>query len=163
VTPAEVLATVVRPALAWMGSPYASPEAEVMLLAVQRQEDPGCTRCQAGGPARGLWQFELTGVQAVRYHERTAIEANRIAVALDLPSASSRTVYSYLAENDRLACAFARLLLWALPDPLPRRGESGVAWAQYVKAWRPGKPRPLDWIENYAAALDALTAAEGRT
>jgi hypothetical protein len=38
---------------------------------------------------------------------------------------------------------------------LPRLGESGVAWAQYVKAWRPGRPRPLDWPHNYAAALAA--------
>lgn len=164
-TPALVLETVIRPTLAWMGSRYASPEAEVLLLSIQQQEDAACARCQEGGPARGLWQFEPGGVAGVLGHERTGDVADSLACQLGYVSRVLAGEHDGLCEamqtDDRLACVFARLLLWTLPAPLPAIGQGGEAWSQYVKLWRPGKPRPLDWAENYRAALAAVTDAGG--
>jgi len=61
-----------------------------------------------------------------------------------------------LEHNDTLAAAFARCLLWTLPDNLPGEHDPADGWRCYVKAWRPGKPNPETWDNFYQRAW-ALT------
>ncbi|WP_203230088.1 hypothetical protein, partial [Azotobacter chroococcum] len=99
-----------------------------MLLAIGLQESGLAHRRQIGGPARGLWQFEQGGgVRGVllhpmsRQHALAACEAHNVK-----PSAAA--VYAALEHDDILAAAFARLLLWADPAPLPAVGEVAKSW-----------------------------------
>jgi hypothetical protein len=156
VTPAEVLALSVRPVLAWMGPPFASPEAEVMLLAVAMQESGCRARRQENGPARGLWQFESgpgSALDGLIANGRTADRYLALVSAFDLPGYPRWEVHGALEHNDQLACALARLLLWSHHAPLPEVGHEAAAWHQYLALWRPGRPRPDDWSASYAAAL----------
>lgn len=140
---------------------FDSREARVLLLAIQRQEDPAMRRVQVldggrQGPARGLWQFERAGgVRGVLTHKASA------GIAVDICDArrvipSTRHVWPALQRDDILAAAFARLLLWTDPRPLPHVGDVDGAWDYYVRNWRPGKPHPEFWPERHAAAVAAI-------
>lgn len=137
----------------------ASTAAEAMLIAIALQESKCEERHQGGkGPARGFWQFETTGIAAVQKHRATAVCTRGVLAALcyppKLPAPEIRLI---IEHNDVLACAFARLLLWTLPHPLPPTRDDGEhGWAQYIDGWRPGKPRPKDWPANYARAWKAV-------
>ena len=132
-----------------------SPEATVMLLAIGLQESKFAHRRQMPkGPARGFWQFERAGgVEGVLNHAstgktiRNALEGLRYRSTMD-----AYQCHTAIEHNDVLACCFARLLLWTLPDALPGRLDVEKGWAQYIKAWRPGKPHISAWPENYAMA-----------
>ena len=133
----------------------ASPEATALLLSVGLQESEFLFRRQMPkGPARGFWSFERAGgVQGVlehgatKRHVRIALEALSYPTALDVYH-----VHAALEHNDVLACCFARLLLWTLPEALPWRLEVEVGWDQYLAAWRPGKPHIATWPKNYHLA-----------
>lgn len=161
-TPALLLRGVVRPVLALMGGAYASREAETMLLAIAVQESGLRHRRQIGQDgrplehlARGLWQFERGGgVRGVLEHSTTKAAAAEAARLLLYP-AEPAAIHEALADNDQLACVWARLLLWTLPQPLPAIGQEEVAWHQYVQAWRPGKPHRPRWTDAYAIAVKA--------
>ena len=56
------------------------------------------------------------------------------------PDAAS--VWRAIEGHDRLATAFARLLLWTDPHPIPT--EERAAWDCYLRLWQPGKPCPAD-------------------
>lgn len=162
VTPAGLLADVVRPTLRWMGERYCGRRAELMMLSIHLQEDPNCLRRQVNGPARGAWMFEPGGVQGVLAHDRSARDAYRIAVSCGFGhDPDFHEIASAMQDDDHLACAFARLLLWTDPDPLPAVGDQAAAWGLYLRLWRPGRPRPLDWSNSYGAALAAVTRPEG--
>ena len=127
-----------------------SEDARVMLLAIGLQESRFDHRVQIGGPARGFWQFEkgggirgVLGHHATKYHAMSACRHLRYFDADD-------EAYNAIAHNDVLACVFARLLLWSLPQPLPTSSDDG--WDQYLAAWRPGKPHPETWAAFYAQA-----------
>lgn len=127
-----------------------SPEARVMLLAIGLQESRFKHRQQIGGPARGFWQFEKGGgVKGVLSHYASAPHALTAWFALNY-TLSSAEAYDAIEHNDTLACVFARLLLWTLPQRLPTTAEDG--WAQYLDAWRPGKPHPATWPAFYEQA-----------
>lgn len=115
-----------------------------MLLAIGLQESRFEHRRQVGGPARGFWQFELGGIRGVLSHKASKEPAGGVldALAYNRDPADS---YQAIEHNDVLACCYARLLLWTLPDPLPKRGEADEGWRQYVEAWRPGKPHRATW------------------
>lgn len=145
-----------------------STRADVQLLAIGLQESRLRYRAQlGGGPARGLWQFELGGIsgtdgrtswgiyhhKATREHLRRVCEARGVAF-------EPRAIYRALEHDDVLAAACARLLLWTLPGALPQLGDWAAAWEQYLDAWRPGKPHPDTWGGFYAEALG--TVAEAR-
>ncbi len=140
-------------ALALLPEPMDTPEARAMLLATALQESGLTARVQrGGGPARGLWQFERSGgVRGVLTHPRTASAAQDVCETLLYPAAVP-VLYVALADNDVLAAAFARLLLWTLPAKLAGRGEVAFAWTQYVDAWQPGAPRPETWAGYFAEA-----------
>lgn len=109
------------------------------------------------GPARGLWQFELGtersrgGVWGVYLHPASRPWLEH-ACGVAGVAFNPRAVWLALEANDGLACAVARALLLTDPRPLPGPGQVQAAWDCYNRNWRPGKPHPDDWPDNYARA-----------
>lgn len=133
-------------------------EARGLLLAIGLQESRFTeTEQRLHGPARGFWQFEKAGVAGVLTHTASRALAASVCLARLVPAAPA-SVYNALSTDDVLAAAFARLLLWTDPQPLPKLGEIEEAWEYYLRTWRPGKPRPGDWVENYHEAMEACRA-----
>lgn len=166
-TPHRFLLWGIRPALTLLPARMDSPEAEAMVLAIALQESRLRHRRQVAGPARGYPQFELGfdrggrvvgGVAGVLAHEATRAHAQALCAALDITFAA-HPVYDAMAYQDVLAAGMARLLLWTLPVPLPRRPQVDTAWAQYRAAWRPGKPHPHTWADQWAEAWQVLDQA----
>ncbi|MEX0297245.1 hypothetical protein AAH995_28740 [Pseudomonas putida] len=90
-----------------------------MLLSSGLQESRLIHRRQIGGPAQGLWQFEKDGrVRGVLEHSITQALARSVCQARGVP-VTNAAVYAVLEHDDVLAAAFARLLLWTDPAPLP--------------------------------------------
>jgi hypothetical protein len=131
-----------------------SPHATAMIIAIGLQESRFQHRRQVRGPARGFFQFEQGGgVVGVLRHPSTTEHARAALEVLCYPrSATSLEVYQAIEDNDTLACVFARLLLWTLPDALPGSDESDEGWRQYLNAWRPGKPHQSTWHAHYTHA-----------
>lgn len=150
----DVLAEIIEPTMALLR--LDSPEARVMLLAIGLQESRFEHRVQIGGPARGFWQFEhFGGVVGVLSHPASKKRARDVCAARCVEPVSHK-VYRLLAEDDILACAFARLLLWTDPHPLPKKGDVRGAWDYYLRNWRPGRPHRKTWDALYARALEEL-------
>lgn len=161
---ADFLRTVLDPGLAWCAAVPgwripSDDRARVELVAISGQEAGWVHRVQGGGgPARGLFQFERGGgVAGVLANRATRLMAAQACEAAGV-GATSSAAWGALASNDQLAVAFARLLLWSDPAPLPMLGEVDAAWDYYERNWRPGKPGPDRWPGNYAAAVAAVTA-----
>lgn len=136
-----------------------SPEATALVLAIGLQESRFEARRQLPkGPARGFWQFERGGgVVGVLTHGTTRPHAAKVLDFLRYPAdIDSHGVHTAIEHNDVLACCFARLLLWTLPDRLPGRLDVDLGWNQYLRAWRPGKPHITTWPENYAIAWELV-------
>jgi hypothetical protein len=163
VTPSTFLRTILDPGLAWCAAIPgwtipADDRARVLLLAIAGQEANWTWRLQDGGPARGFWQFEKGGgVTGVLNDQASRNGAVLGCGAAHIP-ANAVAAYRALALNDNLAVAFARLLLWSDPEPLPGLTAQDKCWDYYLRNWRPGKPRPGDWPGNYQSAMDALAA-----
>lgn len=144
-----------------------SDQADVMLLAIGLQESRLRYRAQlGGGPARGLWQFELGtrvsrgGVWGVYLHAASRDHLLELCKARGVEYAPV-LIYQALERDDVLAAGVARLLLWTDAKPLPQLGDWAEAWDLYAnRAWRPGKPHPETWGGFYAEALG--TVAEAR-
>ena len=174
-TPAQaVVRLCIDPALKLLPARMDSPEARVLMLAICGQEadfhhrwqviDPA--RPEVMGPARGLWQFERDGgVRGVLTHERTKRMAIDVCRMRNVP-ATIDAVYNRLHEDDILAAAFARLLLWSNPAALPAIGDVEGAWQAYLREWRPGawtngnttqrEGLRRKWAGYYATALATL-------
>lgn len=136
---------------------FDSPEARVMLYAIGLQESRFKHRRQVGGPARGFWQFERGGgVVGVLNHASSRVPAYAVSALRGLPNVNSQQAYAALEHDDMLACAFARLLLYTDPRPLPRIGDADGAWGYYIDNWRPGKPHRATWNALYAQAQGAF-------
>lgn len=156
IAPGALVDQVLTPALALLPNTMTSDEAKVMLIAIALQESGLTHRQQVGGPARGLWQFERGGgVRGVLTHPASRDYADRICRQRGIQPTPAQ-VYAALDQDDILACVFARLLLRTDPAALPTIGDSGGAWNLYARVWRPGKPKPGDWPENYATAAETL-------
>lgn len=153
-TPEFFLNCALRPALVLLPAELDSPAARAMILAICLQESRLQHRRQIKGPARGYAQFELGGgVRGVLNHPATKPHIQRVLAALDYPpTADAARCWELIEHNDVLAAAFARLLLWTLPDRLPGRTEPNEGWDQYIEAWRPGKPHRDTWDVCYARA-----------
>jgi hypothetical protein len=138
-------------ALSLLPPAMTSREAAALLMAIAQQESDGEYRAQVGGPARGYWMFEQGGgIHGVLAHPKTADLARTVWRALDYPNTPTAwAVYDALRHNDVLAAAFARLLLWTLPEELPTADAPNAGWACYMRAWRPGKPRPEKWAASW--------------
>lgn len=158
-TQGYIAQAVLPAALALLPAEMASPAANAMLLAIGLQESRFKDRRQLGGPARGFWQFELSGgVTGVLTHPLTRghlIEAMTILRYEDVIG-SPEGLYKAIEHNDVLAAVCARLLLWTVPADLPRRNESAAGYLQYLQGWRPGKPHPMTWGPNFQAAWELV-------
>jgi len=151
-------AAAIAPALALLPARMNSPQAEALLLAIGLQESGLIHRRQIGGPARGLWQFEQGGgVRGVMRHPLSRPHALAVCTAQGVEPTDA-AVYAALEHDDILAAAFARLLLWTDPAPLPAVGEVGKAWDLYVRTWRPGKPHRHSWDRLYVQAMEDVLA-----
>lgn len=149
-TPDNAIHISIGPALGLLGARFDSVPAERMLVAIALQESRFLHRAQIGGPARGYWQFERGGTRGVLTHPASKDAAAKLCAALDY-QADVDVVYSALANNDVLAAAFARLLLFTDPKPLPSNQADG--WAYYVRNWRPGKPHADSWADCWQRAV----------
>lgn len=135
-----------------------SPEARVMMAAIGLQESKFIYRKQIGGPAKGFWQFERNGgVRGVVNHQASCSYAVQVCAEQGVPF-NTTSIYNALEFDDVLAGAFARLLLWADPHPLPDIGDAQGAWDYYIRNWRPGKPHRHTWDEFYQKATVAVGA-----
>lgn len=142
-----------------------TPASRAELWAIGRQESRMIHRRQlplrAGmphGPARGLWQFEKGGgVKGVMTHEASQGMARECCDHWGvLPTITA--AYNALEHNDALAFAFARLLLWTDPKPLPVPivANADKAWAYYLRTWRPGKPHRATWDPFWREGLEII-------
>jgi hypothetical protein len=125
--------------------------ARALLLTIAWQESRCSHRRQIRGPAKSYFQFERAGVLGVLTHVASAKHAATICETLDVPT-SAAAIHKAMEWQDVLASAFARLLLWTLPKPLPLDGDIDESWRQYLETWRPGKPKPETWGRFYTEA-----------
>jgi len=161
-----------------------TPAARLMMLAIQKQEDPEERRYQvvkrteatakenivgpktAKGPARSLWQMEIGGgVNGVLSHNNTGPLIIPICHRLEL-NATPRDCWEAIEDNDVLAACFARLLLWSDSKPLPKIADAEGAFDLYLRTWRPGaftngtdaQQAALEqkFLRNHAAAREEL-------
>ena len=136
-------------------------EARIMLYAIGLQESRFTHRAQVidgggKGPARGYWQFERGGgVTGVLRHPASRFWMSSACNARNVP-AQPMNVWLALENDDVLAAAAARLLLFTDPARLPAIGEQAEALRYYLRVWRPGKPHPSTWQECYETALKAV-------
>lgn len=158
-TPDLLLRIAIRPAFSLLPPAMRTREAEAMLLAMAWQESEMRHRRQIPvAHARGYWQFERGGgVRGVLSHPQTARHAQALCLALDI-APQDHDVYTAIEHHDVLAAGFARLLLWTLPGPLPTRTQRDTGWAQYLAAWRPGKPHERRWPQSWTVAWTTLAA-----
>jgi hypothetical protein len=133
-----------------------SDAATAMLLAIGLQESKFEHRKQVRGPARGFYQFELTGVRGVLTHEKTEPHISRVLAALCYGGATTAECHEAITHNDVLATCFARLLLWSMPGKLPDKHSYEKAWQIYLNGWRPGRPHPETFPAHYGVAWDIV-------
>lgn len=145
-TTMEYVASVLIPsALRLLPVKMSSLEAKAMLIAIGLQESRFEYRKQVGGPATGFWQFEVGGGwKGVLTHNASALLARGLLKSL-VYGEPDLSDYKAIENNDLLACAFARLLLWTHPRALPARWQADYGWEYYLELWRPGKPHRATW------------------
>lgn len=168
------LGALVRPVLSYLSTEHrvpAGPRAEAMMLAIGLQESRFIHRDQvvpgklAGqvGPATGFWQFEKGGgVAGVMQHAMTADIARHVAAASAIAFDRDVIWRSFATPaGDQLAAAFARLLLFSDPRPLPEAAAESeeAAWQCYLRNWRPGKPHRDTWGGFWREALRLVAGA----
>lgn len=143
--------------LAAVGGPSPTNDARRLLLAIALQESGPTLEAryqgspsESPGPARGWFQFECQGGTAgVLSHAASKAHAEAVCASLIVvpqPAACWRA----LEGNDVLSVAFARLLVLTDPETLPI--EQDAAWDCYLRLWRPGKPHPDVWPDNWKLA-----------
>lgn len=133
------------------------PAAKAMLIAIAMQESRWDERRQIRGPARGFWQFELAGIKGVLAHRASRPLIEVVLSRLDY-NYDPHVSYTAIEHNDVLAFAYARCLLWTIPQSLPQRNNSAEGWAQYTDAWRPGKPWRQTWDAFFKSAWQLVEA-----
>lgn len=146
-------------ALALLPGRMDSPEARAMLFAIGFQESNFAHRRQMGnGPARGFWQFErMGGVKEILTHEVTGPIIAPICETV-LVEPTPVACHEAIQYHDVLAICFARLLLYVDPSPLPSRSQSDLGWTIYKRNWRPGRPYPVMWPNNFLRGWQAIEA-----
>lgn len=139
-----------------------SPQATVLLMAIQLQENPTREPQQIKGPAVGDYQHEKPTLALILKHDKAYRWARDVCAKLGVqPTADA--VYEAIRNGDpRLDAAFARLLLWCDAEPLPPIGDVAAAWEAYLRVWRPGAAKRhhererREWSVNYARALESM-------
>lgn len=130
-----------------------TPIARVILAAIGYQESGYQVRIQYGnGPARSYWQFERGGIKGVMLHKASARLAMEICEKRGVDF-NSELIWKAMETDDVIGAAFARLLMYTDPFPLP--DNQAEAWDMYAKRlWRPGKPHPDKWPASWAFGLE---------
>jgi len=166
-TPDVFLTRILDPGLqfvASIGGPQPTTAARRFLLAVALQESGPALDARyqnspaaVPGPARGWWQFEQNGgVNGVLTNPNSQALAQAACNQLFVAQ-NAAACWRAIEGHDLLATAFARLLLWTDPQPIPTTEQSG--WDCYAnRLWRPGAPRRADWTANWAIAQAAVAA-----
>lgn len=116
----------------------------------------------AEGPAKSFWQAEVGGglVSGVLRHPATKEYAQAVYQARHVKP-NPTAIWNAIENDDVLAAALARLLIFTDPQPLPRLGDSRGAWALYAeRLWKPGKPKPETWPGYYREALEFVTGTK---
>ena len=154
----EALNKVIIPGLKLLPPKFDTPEARVMMLAIGMQESRFLYRKQIGGPARGFFQFEEGGgVRGVLKHPSTKRIIQDVIFKLGIPA---EECYNCLSEDDDLAAAFCRLLLYTDPKTLPSLTcDPGEAWECYIRNWMTGKPHRHTWDAFLMHAREAVGGA----
>jgi hypothetical protein len=148
---ATVQRELIRPVHAHLAREFGVPdsrEAECLSLACGLQESGFAVRDQVDsgpavlGPATGYWQFEVAGgVPEIMEAPRTEAIARKLAQAAGV-AFDRRVIWAAFATpaGDELACAWARLLTWKDPAPLPSADAAGesAGFDYYIRNWRPG-------------------------
>lgn len=177
--PPDVIAAVDE-ALKTLPPRMDSPEACAMLYTITLQEDPHQARRQIiskvvdgkrklvpEGPAKSLWQGEESGgMCAGILHHKATREYVLAQCKHHGVQPTRRAIWDAIEHNDVLAAALARLLLWSDPKPLPALGRIDLAFALYLRTWRPGawtngtaeqrEHLKAKWAKNYQAAVKAV-------
>ena len=157
--PEFFLDTAIRGGFQLLPPAMDTPAARAMVLTVCLQESKLMFRRQVGGPAKGYAQFEQGGgVAGVLNHPSVSNYAKEVCAALNVAPAAV-AVYAALEQNDSLTAAFARLLLWTLPEVLPSKSDPALGWSQYIAAWRPGKPHRETWDAYFRQAWACVEKA----
>lgn len=161
-TPQRLYQSAIRTALdelAQIGVP-SSPQAARFVLAIALQESGLRNRRQVvaggaeAGPAASFWQFEQGGgCKGVLMHPSAAPRMKAICDAYNV-QATPAALWEAIRYQDIVAAAAARLLIYTLPGALPQTADQG--WAQYLAAWRPGKPHPEKWAECWRVATETV-------
>ncbi len=157
-SPLRLLSTAIAPATAEL-TRYGIPDttdARRFLLAIALQESALAHRRQivAGGaengPASSFYQFEQGGgCKGVLTHHRAAPIMRAVCTDFNVQPTPAG-LWEAMRYHDIVATIAARLLIFTLPSKLPTTAEAG--WAQYLAAWRPGKPHPAKWADNWNLA-----------
>lgn len=158
ITPHDFVGRIMEPALDLLPAKMGAIEARIMLLAIALQESGLAHRQQVGGPARGLLQFEQGGgVNGVLTHAASRDYTADVCLARGVVAAPIQ-VYDALDQDDILAVALGRLLLWTDPRALPAVSDALGGWNLYQRVWRPGRPHPETWAGHHTTARAALGA-----
>lgn len=147
--------SIINPALELLPHAMNTIQAKVLLGAIGMQESRFNHTSQIGGPAQGYWQFEKGGVRGVITHSASRHHAESVCASFNVDFVDN-DIYHALAQNEILACCFARLLLYTDPHPLPEIQEINEAWKYYLRNWRPGNPKEATWGICYMTALHAV-------
>lgn len=158
IAPRTFLVAAILPALDLLPTTMSTAPAQAQMLAIALQESALTERRQLhGGPARSLYQFELGGLAGVLRHPATQGHASRFVQALGYADATPPELLEIMVLDSVLASGMARLNLFWDVHPLPVRSNGPDAgWDYYLRVWRPGKPRPQDWPENWRIAWDTV-------
>lgn len=142
----DIAITCVNQGLELLPPAMDTPAARVMLFAIGQQESKFKHRrqlvgspLQPIGPAKSYWQAEMGGgmVHGVRVHSATREYAARLYEARGVED-NDRSIWNAIENDNVLACALARLLLWSDPYRLPKADDVGGGWQTYLRTWRPG-------------------------
>lgn len=173
---AEIDAVGVSPALKLLPAAMDSPEARVGMFAIGLQESEFEHRAQVvinskkqkvKGPARSFWQFEKGtrtsrgGVWGIYLHEASRYWLAQVCAARGVKFHPDQ-IWAAIENDDVLAAACARLLIFTDPKKLPAMTDQKGWWDLYAKrCWRPGKPHPKVWPGNHMAALAYVQTCGG--
>lgn len=150
----------------YMSHPKRNIRAMVQIVATALQESTCRFRKQVPtGPARSYLQIETpTAMAAYRKDKYLGAELMNLNLSMTTLQKTGREAMlasAYMAQvvelNDIAAVLVGRAIMWLDPHPLPALGDHAGAWKFYNEfTWRPGKPHPELWPENYLEATEIV-------
>jgi hypothetical protein len=152
-TPEEFLTDVIRPTLIEIG--LHSTAAEQLLLGTAMQESDLVYRRQLGnGPARGFFQMEPATHNDIwdNFLKYKTELADKVANLLSDPDTDK---IDELENNDRYACAMARVHYLRVPKPLPPADDIAAManyWKQHYNTPL-GAGKPSEFIAKWKKAF----------